>query len=108
MADEKTKGSGTATVDSPGENTVQLTFLPEGKTVEFEHDKLPRRRATSHAWFAQPARKKLVEPWRAPAVRGRAAGFRRFGCRVSSKVGDCSSLKLRTSSSGNRIRLNHR
>ena len=40
MADEKTKGSGTATVDSPGENTVQLTFLPEGKTVEFEHDKL--------------------------------------------------------------------
>jgi 2Fe-2S ferredoxin len=41
MADEKTKGSGTATVDSPGENTVQLTFLPEGKTVEFERDKLP-------------------------------------------------------------------
>jgi ferredoxin, 2Fe-2S len=41
MADEKTKGSGTAMVDSPGENTVQLTFLPEGKTVEFEHDNLP-------------------------------------------------------------------
>ena len=41
MADEETQGSGTATVDSPGENTVQLTFLPEGKTVEFEHDKLP-------------------------------------------------------------------
>jgi 2Fe-2S ferredoxin len=41
MADEKTQGSGTATVDSPGESTVQLTFLPEGKTVEFEHDKLP-------------------------------------------------------------------
>ena len=41
MADEKTKGSGTATVDSPGENIVQLTFLPEGKTVEFERDKLP-------------------------------------------------------------------
>ena len=40
MADEKTQGSGTATVDSPGENIVQLTFLPEGKTVEFEHDKL--------------------------------------------------------------------
>jgi 2Fe-2S ferredoxin len=39
MTDEKTKGSGTATVDSPSENTVQLTFLPEGKTVEFEHDK---------------------------------------------------------------------
>jgi len=41
MADEKTKGSATVTVDSPGEGTVQLTFLPEGKTVEFERDKLP-------------------------------------------------------------------
>jgi len=41
MADEQTKGSGTATVDSLGEGTVQLTFLPEGKTVEFERDKLP-------------------------------------------------------------------
>ena len=41
MADEKTKGSATATVDSPGEGTVQLTFLPEGKTVEFEREKLP-------------------------------------------------------------------
>jgi hypothetical protein len=33
MADDKTERSGTATVDSPGENMVQLTFLPEGKTV---------------------------------------------------------------------------
>jgi ferredoxin, 2Fe-2S len=41
MADDKTKGSGTATEEALGENTVQLTFLPEGKTVEFEHDKLP-------------------------------------------------------------------
>ncbi len=41
MAEQKTQSSGTATAESPGENTVQLTFLPEGKTVEFEHDKLP-------------------------------------------------------------------
>ena len=37
---------GTATEEAPGENmkqenTVQLTFLPEGKTVQFEHGKLP-------------------------------------------------------------------
>ena len=32
MADEKTQGAGAATM-SPGENTVQVTFLPEGKTV---------------------------------------------------------------------------
>ena len=25
----------------PGENTVEVTFLPEGKTVTFEHGKLP-------------------------------------------------------------------
>src|SRR4029079_2567471 len=41
MGDEKTQSAGTATVDAPGENTVQLTFLPEGKTVTFEHGKLP-------------------------------------------------------------------
>ena len=41
MADEKTHGSGAATVDAPGENKVQVTFLPEGKTVTFEHGKLP-------------------------------------------------------------------
>ena len=41
MADEKTQGAGTATEDAPGENTVQVTFLPEGKTVQFEHGKLP-------------------------------------------------------------------
>jgi ferredoxin, 2Fe-2S len=40
MAEEKNEGSGTATMTAP-ENTVQVTFLPEGKTVEFEHDKLP-------------------------------------------------------------------
>jgi ferredoxin, 2Fe-2S len=40
MADEKTKNGATATVDAPGENTVEVTFLPEGKTVQFEHGKL--------------------------------------------------------------------
>jgi len=46
MSEEKTKSGGTATVDAPGENTlgqnsVQVTFLPEGKTVQFENGKLP-------------------------------------------------------------------
>ena len=41
MADEKTQGAGTLTEDAPGENTVQVTFLPEGKTVQFENGKLP-------------------------------------------------------------------
>jgi 2Fe-2S ferredoxin len=41
MAEEKTQGAGTATEEAPGENTVQITFLPEGKTVQFEHGKLP-------------------------------------------------------------------
>ena len=41
MSDEKTQGAGAATEDAPGENTVQVTFLPEGKTVQFENGKLP-------------------------------------------------------------------
>jgi 2Fe-2S ferredoxin len=41
MAEEKTQNSGTATADPPGPNTVRLTFLPEGRTVEFENGKLP-------------------------------------------------------------------
>ncbi len=46
MADDRTKGTGTVeagtvTAEAPGENTVQVTFLPEGKTVQFEHGKLP-------------------------------------------------------------------
>ena len=41
MSDEKTQGAGAATEEAPGENTVQITFLPEGKTVQFEHGKLP-------------------------------------------------------------------
>src|ERR1044072_6343904 len=40
MADEKTKDGATATVDAPGENTVEVKFPPEGKTVQFEHGKL--------------------------------------------------------------------
>lgn len=41
MSEEKTQGTGTTTMDAPGENTVEVTFLPEGKTVTFEHGKLP-------------------------------------------------------------------
>ena len=41
MAEEERRGSGAAAVDAPGENTVEVTFLPEGKTVTFEHGKLP-------------------------------------------------------------------
>ncbi len=41
MSQEKIQSAGTATADAPGENTVQITFLPEGKTVEFEHGSLP-------------------------------------------------------------------
>ena len=36
---EKPEKSATATADKA--NLVRLTFLPEGKTVEFEHGKLP-------------------------------------------------------------------
>ena len=42
MAEDKIKQTGgTATDEAPGPNTVRVTFLPEGKTVEFEHGKLP-------------------------------------------------------------------
>ena len=41
MADEKIQSAGTATVEAPGPNTVRLSFLPENKTFEFEHGKLP-------------------------------------------------------------------
>ena len=40
MSDEKTQSTA-ATLDAPGENTVQVTFLPECKVVQFEHGKLP-------------------------------------------------------------------
>ena len=41
MAEEKNQGVGAVTEDAPGENTVQVTFLPQGKTVQFEHGQLP-------------------------------------------------------------------
>jgi len=41
MTDEKNQAAGTATEEAPGENLVQITFLPLGKTVQFEHGKLP-------------------------------------------------------------------
>jgi ferredoxin, 2Fe-2S len=41
MPDEKAQGGATATVEAPGPNTVRVTFLPENKTFEFEHGKLP-------------------------------------------------------------------
>ena len=41
MQDEKLQSGGAATAEAPGPNTVRLTFLPENKTFEFEHGKLP-------------------------------------------------------------------
>jgi len=40
MAEEKNQ-SATATAEPLGENTVEIVFLPEGKTVTFEKGKLP-------------------------------------------------------------------
>jgi 2Fe-2S ferredoxin len=43
MPDEKNQ-SGTATLDSPpAPGVVRITFMPEGRTVEYEHGKLPYR-----------------------------------------------------------------
>lgn len=41
MSEEKKQGAGAATLEAPGRNTLQITFLPEGKTVQFEHGQLP-------------------------------------------------------------------
>lgn len=42
MSEEKTHNSGAVAVDPPpADNLVQITFLPSGKTVQFEHGKLP-------------------------------------------------------------------
>jgi len=41
MSDEKTRGGATVTEEALGPNTVRLTFMPENKTFEFEHGKLP-------------------------------------------------------------------
>ncbi len=40
MAEEKNQSGTTATVEDKS-NLVQITFLPEGKTVEYERGKLP-------------------------------------------------------------------
>ena len=40
MADEKQQNTGAATAEPLGQNMVRITFMPEGKTVEFEHGKL--------------------------------------------------------------------
>ena len=41
MTQDESKTGGIATAETPTGRTVQVTFLPEGKTVEFEHGKLP-------------------------------------------------------------------
>jgi len=41
MPEEKNQSAGAATVEVSGANTVEITFLPEQKTVQFEHGKLP-------------------------------------------------------------------
>ncbi len=41
MAEEKMQGGATTTEDAPSTNMVRITFLPEGKTIEYEHGKLP-------------------------------------------------------------------
>jgi ferredoxin, 2Fe-2S len=41
MAEEKTEGGGVAMAEALGPNTVRVTFLPENKSFEFEHGKLP-------------------------------------------------------------------
>jgi ferredoxin, 2Fe-2S len=41
MAEENTKSTAAVADATPGPNTVRVTFLPEGKVVEFEHGKLP-------------------------------------------------------------------
>ncbi len=41
MSDEKLQSGGTATAETLPSNTVRVTFLPDNKTFEFEHGKLP-------------------------------------------------------------------
>jgi len=43
-------------MDAPSENTVQVTFLPEGKTVTFEHGKLPYKDHGKEESKARPSR----------------------------------------------------
>jgi 2Fe-2S ferredoxin len=41
MEETKDKAGVTATAEAPKENLVRITFMPEGRTVEYEHGKLP-------------------------------------------------------------------
>ncbi|MGC2108621.1 MAG: 2Fe-2S iron-sulfur cluster-binding protein [Candidatus Korobacteraceae bacterium] len=42
MPEENTQtGGSAATAEVPGTNTVRITFLPDNRTFEFEHGKLP-------------------------------------------------------------------
>ena len=41
MTELKNSNTATMTEEPLGENIVEVTFLPEGKTVQFEHGKLP-------------------------------------------------------------------
>jgi ferredoxin, 2Fe-2S len=40
MSDEKQQNTGAATAEPLGQNMVRIIFMPEGRTVEFEHGKL--------------------------------------------------------------------
>jgi ferredoxin, 2Fe-2S len=40
MSDEKQENTGAATAEPLGQNMVRIIFMPEGRTVEFEHGKL--------------------------------------------------------------------
>ena len=53
MADEKHQSAGTATEEAPGENTVQVTFLPEGKTVTVRTRQIALRRSRQRRIFAR-------------------------------------------------------
>ena len=41
MPEEKNQSAGAVTVEASAANTLEITFLPEQKTVQFEHGKLP-------------------------------------------------------------------
>jgi 2Fe-2S ferredoxin len=41
MVEEQIQGGATTTFETLGTNTVRVTFLPDNKTFEFEHGKLP-------------------------------------------------------------------
>ena len=41
MPEEKNQSAAAVTVEASAANTLEITFLPEQKTVQFEHGKLP-------------------------------------------------------------------